>query len=158
MKLYVVQHGEAVPKQRDPDRPLSEKGIADIERLTDFMKHAEISVHRIYHSGKTRSLQSAETLVRGVRLQGDLEQCDALNPSDPPDIFIKQIIERREDVLVVGHLPHVSKLVSALVTRGHGPAVVDFQPGCAVCLEFCNEDDAWKITWMTRPELLHAQS
>ena len=33
MRLYLVQHGEAVAKEVDPDRPLSEHGREDIVRL-----------------------------------------------------------------------------------------------------------------------------
>ncbi len=37
MRLYLVQHGEAVTKAVDPDRPLSEQGRADVERLAIWM-------------------------------------------------------------------------------------------------------------------------
>jgi len=30
MRVYLVQHGEAVSKEENPDRPLSEKGAADV--------------------------------------------------------------------------------------------------------------------------------
>jgi phosphohistidine phosphatase len=155
MRLYVVQHGEAVPKQQDPDRPLSEKGIADIECLADFLKGNDTGVHRIHHSGKTRALQTAETLARGIKLAGDIEECNLLNPSDPPAPFIQQTMERGEDILVVGHLPFVSRLVSALILGDEGRAVVDFQHGCAVCLE-TDVDGDWKVAWMIRPELLYS--
>ena len=36
IKLYLVQHGEALPKEDDPARPLSEKGQADVRRLAAF--------------------------------------------------------------------------------------------------------------------------
>jgi len=156
MRLYVVQHGEAVEKQKDPDRPLSEKGMADIECLADFLKDIEVAVHCIYHSGKTRAMQTAETLARGVRLEGDIEQCDLLNPCDPPAPFIELMNAGGKDLLVAGHLPFVSKLVSSLVIGDEGHGVVNFQPGCAVCVE-SDEDGDWKVAWMTRPELLYTQ-
>lgn len=156
MRLYVVQHGEAVDKQKDPDRPLSEKGMADIECLADFLKDNDAAVDCIYHSGKTRALQTAEILVRGVTLEGDIEQCDLLNPGDPPAPFIELINARGKDILIAGHLPFVSRLVSSLVMGDEGHAVVDFQPGCAVCVE-ADEDGDWRIAWMIRPELLYNQ-
>lgn len=156
MRLYVVQHGEAVDKQKNPDRPLSEKGMADIECLADFLKDIEVAVDCIYHSGKTRAMQTAETLARGVILEGDIEQCDLLNPSDPTAPFIELVKTRGKDVLIAGHLPFVSKLVTSLVLGEEERAVVDFQPGCAVCVE-ADEEGNWTVGWMIRPELLYTQ-
>ncbi len=156
MRLFVVQHGEAVDKQKNPDRPLSEKGLADIECLADFLKDIEATVDCIYHSGKTRTQQTAELLARGVRLEGDIEQSDLLNPGDPTRPFIELMNTRGKDLLVAGHLPFVAKLVSSLITGDEGRGIVDFQPGCAVCVE-TDVDGGWKIAWMTRPELLYTQ-
>ncbi len=35
MRLYLVQHGEALAKERDPERPLSGHGRADIDFLIE---------------------------------------------------------------------------------------------------------------------------
>ena len=56
MKLYLVQHGEACAKEIDPERPLTEQGQADIDRLAVFLKAAGIQVERVIHSGKLLSL------------------------------------------------------------------------------------------------------
>ena len=37
MKLYIVRHGDALPRERDPDCPLSARGRADAERLAERM-------------------------------------------------------------------------------------------------------------------------
>ena len=67
MRLYLVQHGEALPKQVDPERPLSERGRSDVARVADFLKGAGIRVTRVAHSGKTRARQTAELLASFVR-------------------------------------------------------------------------------------------
>ena len=36
MKLYLVQHGEAVSKQDDPERPLSEQGLQDVQAMAEI--------------------------------------------------------------------------------------------------------------------------
>ena len=33
MKLYLVQHGDALTKESDPDRPLSDRGRADVTEM-----------------------------------------------------------------------------------------------------------------------------
>lgn len=152
MKLYIVQHGEAAPKERHPDRPLTEKGMADIEVLAGFLKRIRVPVQRIYHSGKTRAVQTAEILAQVLKLQCDMEESALLNPGDPPGPLIEQVLERCEDAIIAGHLPFVARFVSALVTGDQAHAVTDFQPGCAVCLE--RDGDGWQVVWMVRPEVL----
>ena len=37
MRLLLVQHGEAVPEQVEPARPLSARGAADVARIAEFL-------------------------------------------------------------------------------------------------------------------------
>src|SRR5688572_29245639 len=37
MRLYLVQHGEAVPEQVDPQRPLSEAGRRDVQAMARLL-------------------------------------------------------------------------------------------------------------------------
>ena len=37
MKLYLVQHGEALPKEINSDRPLSDQGRQDLEQFARFL-------------------------------------------------------------------------------------------------------------------------
>ena len=60
MRLYLVQHGEAVPEDADPSRPLSETGNRDVARVAAFLATADIRVSRVLHSGKLRAGQTAE--------------------------------------------------------------------------------------------------
>ena len=57
MKLYLTQHGLAVAKDVDPERPLSEQGRRDVRRLVDFLADAGVRVKQVLHSGKTRAEQ-----------------------------------------------------------------------------------------------------
>ena len=63
MRLYLTQHGLAVPKDVDPDRPLSEQGRQDVRRLADFLGHAGVRVEQFLHSSKTRAEQTAAILA-----------------------------------------------------------------------------------------------
>jgi phosphohistidine phosphatase SixA len=37
MKLYLLQHGDALPEQVNSDRPLNERGLEDVKRLAEFV-------------------------------------------------------------------------------------------------------------------------
>ena len=153
MKLYLVQHGEACAKEVDPDRPLTEQGQADIERLAEFLKTAGIRVERVIHSGKLRAQQTAERLAQAIAPEVELETSGMLNPKDNPKAFDWQSESWDRDILVVGHLPFMTKLVSHLLTDNETRLVTAYQPGSIVCLEH-NNDAQWQINWMIRPELL----
>ncbi|MGD8931441.1 MAG: histidine phosphatase family protein, partial [Chromatiales bacterium] len=66
MKLYLMQHGQAMAKEQDPERPLTQQGRQDVDRLGQFLRQAGVRVVRVIHSGKLRARQSAETLAEVV--------------------------------------------------------------------------------------------
>jgi len=153
MKIYLVQHGEACAKEVDPDRPLTDQGKADIERLAAFLKRAGIQVERVIHSGKLRAAQTAERLAHAIAAGVELESCTLINPNDNPKTFDWQSDSRDRDTLVVGHLPFMARLVSHLLIEDENRLITAWQPGSIVCLQ---REDAgpWRINWMIRPELL----
>jgi phosphohistidine phosphatase len=153
MKLYLVQHGDALAKDIDPDRPLSEKGQSDVKHIASFISE-HMEVPRVLHSGKTRARQTAELLADSIASGLSVEAISGISPNDPVEDFAQQLIGRNEDVLVVGHLPFMAKLVAWLVTTGTDEqAIVSYQPGSIVCIESA-EDGRWLIQWIIRPELL----
>lgn len=153
MKLYLVQHGEAYPKEANPDRPLTDQGKEDIDWLAAFLKQADIQVDRVIHSGKLRALQTAERLARAIAPGVELETSGLINPNDNPRVFDWQSESWDRDTLIVGHLPFMAKLVSHLVIQDETRLITAYQPGTVVCLEL-NNDAHWQINWMIRPELL----
>lgn len=151
MKLYLMQHGDAVPKEQDPDRPLSDKGTNEVQRVARFLDQAGVQVARLIHSGKTRARQTAE-LMAGLTSRGEPATSGYLNPNDPLAPMREQISQQTEDTLIVGHLPFVGRLVASLVTGDETINVVAFEPGSIVCLE--QSDSGWSVAWMLRAELL----
>ena len=156
MKLYLVQHGEAVAKDLDPERPLTDKGREDISRMGRFLANGGVSVERVLHSGKLRAQQTAELLAAAIAPRVEIETSGLINPNDNPAAFDWQSDSWDQDILVVGHLPFLGKLVAHLVTGDVERSVVVYQPGSVVCLEHGTGDDGdgWQLNWMVRPELL----
>ena len=60
--VYFVQHGIAVPKQVDAQRPLSEPGRAEVSRVATQLAKCKISIDTLFHSGKLRARQTAELI------------------------------------------------------------------------------------------------
>ena len=74
MNLYLLQHGQSVPEEVDPDRPLSGQGREDIRKTAAFAARAGVRVDTIWHSGKTRARQTAEALAQAIEPRRGLEE------------------------------------------------------------------------------------
>jgi len=155
MRIYLVQHGAAVPKDEDPARPLSKSGREDVKRVASFLGRSRISVARVIHSGKRRALESAlllaEVIGRGSVVE---EAAQGLDPDDPTDRLAQAIDGWTEDTLVVGHLPFMGRMVARLIAGNEDSPVVRYTPGTVVCLERGGNGGGWTIVWVMRPELL----
>jgi phosphohistidine phosphatase len=153
MKVLLVQHGDAVAKDVDPLRPLSDRGRADAARLAFLLRTAGTRVSRVMHSGKRRAEETAAMLSTAVCPGRPLEEVSGIDPNDPVDVFARQVDAWTVDTMVVGHLPFLGKLVSYLLTGSESTSTVAFVPGTAVCLER-QEGQQWSITAMVGPELI----
>ena len=151
MKLYLVQHGEACAKEVDPERPLTEKGRAEVQNVAQFLKQAGIQPSRVIDSGKLRAVQTAEIIVSNLAPGITVETSNKINPNDDPQGFNWQ--SDNGDTLVVGHLPFMARLVSYLLIANVEQLIVAYQPGSIVCLEFV-DNSRWQLNWMIRPELI----
>ena len=152
MKLYLVQHGEAKRKEEDPSRPLTDKGVKDAEKVAKYVSNLGVKVKKIFHSGKLRAKQTAEIFAKHLKPEEVLET-DGLNPLDPPEIWVKKLKTIDEDIMLTGHLPHLSKLTSVLVIGDENKEIIKFRNAGVICLER-NEQEKWIILWAIPPEMI----
>jgi len=153
MRLYLVQHGEAKREEEDPARPLTENGRKEVERVAGFLAKTGVKIQRILHSGKLRAAQTAEVLGQHLKPTRGIEKAEALEPLADPGIWIEKVNHMDEDVMLVGHLPHLKKLASLLLTGRDDLEIVKFRYGGVVCLER-RENGLWSILWIIRPDIL----
>jgi phosphohistidine phosphatase len=57
--------------------------------------------------------------------------------------------------MIVGHLPFLGKLASALLTGSESVSPVAFRQGGVICLQR-NEGMTWQVAWMVIPDILKA--
>ena len=154
MNVYLVQHAQAVSEQEDPERPLSENGRSDIKKVTAYIAAAgNVTVNDIYHSGKTRAKQTAEVLAGKLIPVRTSKATDGLKPLDDPSVWAERLAQRIEDIMLVGHLPHLSKLASLLLIQDAEKEIVEFQMGGIVCLGM-DDPGKWLIRWMLIPDVV----
>ena len=153
MRVYLMQHGKPVPKEEDPDRPLSDQGKGDVGRMSEFLKKSGVKVGEAYHSGKTRARQTAEIMVSHLNPALEARERAGLSPMDDVKEIASEIKGAEKDLLIAGHLPHLGKLASLLVAGDEGVPLVKFQQGGVVCLEK-DEEGRWSVAWMVVPEII----
>lgn len=153
MKLYLVQHAKAAPKEIDPDRSLTEEGLRDIQKVAAFIKPLNLQVDYLWHSGKKRAAQTAEVLAEAVKLDEGVTARDGLAPNDDVTALANDLAAATEDIAIVGHLPFLAKLASLLLAGSESVNTVAFKNASIVCLTRSDEN-RWQMDWMVIPELL----
>lgn len=153
MHVYIVQHGRPVPKEENPDRPLSTQGRDDVERVAAFLHRAGVRVGAVYHSGKLRAEQTADILAERISAGGMALKRAGLEPLDDVTDLEQSINNSNEDLMIVGHLPHLSKLISRLIHEKELPETVAFRQG-GVCCIAKNKIGRWSIEWMIVPQII----
>ncbi|MEJ5165547.1 MAG: phosphohistidine phosphatase SixA [Thermoanaerobaculia bacterium] len=151
MKIYLVQHGEAKSEQEDPERGLTEKGIEDLHKIGKFLQKMDMKLDKIYHSGKKRAEQTAEILKNYLKIEGNIQKIEGISPMDEPEILYERIKDFDENIMIVGHLPHLSKFSSLLLSGDKNKNIINFKMGSVLCLS--KSQEGFKIDLFLIPEI-----
>jgi phosphohistidine phosphatase len=157
MHVYLVQHGKAKSAEEDPNRGLNDEGRREIERVAEFLSELRITVSLIQHSGKARAEETAHLLAETIRCTSGPCHVQGLEPGDDPSTVANFLKVYTDDVLMVGHLPHLERLTSLLLTGSQDRRPVVFRNGGVVCLQK-EAGGVWSLIWAIVPELLRAPS
>lgn len=151
MLLYLVQHGTAKSKEEDPDRPLTAEGRLEVDSvMLLMMRYGAITAARVVHSGKLRAAETAQLIA--AKLDAEVEEAEGLKPMDDPGIWADRLADEPQDTLLVGHMPHLSRLASRLLCGDPDAGLVEFTNGGVVCLRL--EDGEWSLRWSVPPSLV----
>ena len=81
-----------------------------------FLRPLKLAVDAIWHSDKARAQQTGELLAGAVWARDRLVQREGLGPKDQVAATKEALEQTDGDVMIVGHLPFLGKLVALLVT------------------------------------------
>jgi phosphohistidine phosphatase len=144
--FYLVRHGEAFPGAQDPIRPLTPSGRAHVEHLGRLAAARGIRPAAIFHSGILRAKQTAEILAAQLAPDVEIQSITGLMPEDDPDIAAGELETAQQPMMLVGHLPHMNRLVALLINRNLSRDVVNFSPASMVCC--ARGPSQWMLAWM----------
>jgi len=152
MKLYLVRHGEAKPTEIDPSRGLTLKGIQDSTKVAEFLAKARLEVNEVFHSGKARAQETASIFAEHITARNGVFDTEGLSPNDDPSIWTARLSRLAEDTMLVGHLPHLARLVSRLLSDDPKSLSIEFRPASVLCLS--RSHAGWGLEWMIIPDIL----
>jgi phosphohistidine phosphatase len=152
MALYLVQHGQSLPKDVDPDQGLSEDGVAETERIAGVAKGYKVNVGQILHSVKTRAGKTAEIFASALQPAEGAKKVEGLKPMDDVAAFATSL-NPESNTMLVGHLPFMERMAAYLVTGSIDNPVFKFQNSGIVCLDKDPESDSWVVVWTLMPNI-----
>ena len=161
MNLYLLRHADAEPAAGpggDRERPLSAKGEAQSQRVGKALKALEIDFHAILTSPLLRARQTAEIVARSLRATARLRVCEALASGGATRQLIAELkrLGEQENILMVGHEPDMSRLISLLLA-GEPPVDVEMKKAGLCYLELRQPIGGRCATlkWLVPPKLLN---
>jgi phosphohistidine phosphatase len=132
MMLSLLRHGIAVEPgspgyEDDSARPLTAKGERRTRRIAEGMLALGLSYDLILSSPYVRARQTADLVAEVLKTPEGVQLSDTLTPEGSP----RQVIEalhsderERQGILLVGHEPYLSRLISTLLTGNSNLPVV----------------------------------
>lgn len=156
MEIYMMQHGEALTKEKDPQRGLSPEGERQIELSAQALNRIGITFDLIISSPKKRAKQTAEIVAKELGYPIDkIKVSETFEPLSPPTdaiSYLKSFIDKGS-IFIAGHLPSLAEIASELISEGH--IFIQFQMGC-VCRIDVEElpTHKGKLIWHLMPQQL----
>ncbi len=141
--------------KNDSERQLTPKGKRQIRQTASAMKKMGLRFDLILSSPYLRAKQTAEIVAESLKLKRQLTFSNALAPDGSPEKLLGQLNESKsvpENVLLVGHEPYLSCLIS-LLTTGSTDLMMDFKKGglCKLETEKPSHGRCATLVWLLTP-------
>ncbi|HEY0457400.1 MAG TPA: phosphohistidine phosphatase SixA [Verrucomicrobiae bacterium] len=128
MNLFILRHAEAEEKgpawaAKEEERPLTRSGAKKFRAAVTGMDAMGLSFDVVLSSPFTRARQTAEIVMRVLKIARRIVYTSHLEPEQAPAKVIEEIRHAHmdhENVLLVGHEPYLTNLVSLLVSGADG--------------------------------------
>lgn len=167
MKLLVVRHAVAMDReefaktgQSDDLRPLTADGARKMKRAAKRLRAEVETLDLLVTSPLVRAVQTAD-IVANAYGTGVAGTTTSLLPDAPLEEFEKSCsgLRGKEILAVVGHEPHLSRLVTWLLT-GRRESRLRLRKGGACLLEFESRvrRDSGTLIWLLTPRQLATRS
>ncbi len=161
MELYILRHGIAADLDthglaNDADRPLTPEGERKVGQIARAMEKLELSFDVILSSPYLRARQTAEIVAEHLEASRKLELSDTLTPGGSTKRLVELLHRFRpspESVLLIGHEPYLSGLISLLVSGKETFGVVLKKGGlCKLSIDSLKHGRCAALQWLLTPK------
>src|SRR5438552_545120 len=135
MTLYFLRHAIALDRAmwhaKDSDRPLTPEGRQKIRKAAKGMKRLKLGFDWILTSPYKRAYDTAKIVAKTLKAKKKLKVVKDLASSGDPQRLMRHLAQdylSKEKLLLVGHEPYLSRLVSVLI-GAEKPLALDFKKG-----------------------------
>ncbi len=161
MELVFLRHGLAVDQEEwkgdEADRPLTAEGADRTREVVRGLRTLKVRPDVILSSPLLRARETAEIAKKGLITDAKVELAEELAPAASPDRIIARLADLADKpvVLCVGHEPHISTTISAMVS-GKTAASFEVKKAGACCIRFTGAPKAGTGTllWLLPPKFL----
>ena len=139
MEIWILRHAKAEdagPTTPDEERELTPGGHETMRSVARAIARLEPKLDAILTSPLVRARQTAEPVARALSLEDKLIESDALVPEADPKAILREIGKRGLGrVMVVGHMPHLGRLLGYLLT-GRQDTAIDIKKAALARVQF----------------------
>jgi phosphohistidine phosphatase len=163
-ELYILRHGIAVehgtPGIPEDERPLTAKGEKRMRQIARALVKLELELDRIVTSPLPRACATAEIVADALELEGRVEISKVLKVGASASAIREWLAERTEDrLMIVGHNPTLSDLLTLLVLGRVQPPICDLKKGgIAALVPTAGGPGRYDISWVATPRLIRGLS
>jgi phosphohistidine phosphatase len=160
MDLYLLRHGRAGQSSGgfdDSTRPLTAEGKKEVRNAARFLKRKKIRFDAIATSPLLRARETADIVAKVTGADADPVVWDELEPGGDLDTLCYHASQYGEDavLLLVGHEPSLSGLISRIIGGGNGASVALGKGGLAKVRHFSFvHSPAGELQWLLSAGLL----
>jgi len=150
-----VEHG-AAGYEKDSERPLTGKGERKVWMIAEAMEAMKISFDLILSSPLVRARQTAEIVAEALKAKKRLELTDTLAPQESAEPLVEFLNDQRPepaDVLLVGHEPFLSGLISLLLSGDYESGILLKKGGfCKMSVNELRHGKCATLEWLLTPK------
>jgi phosphohistidine phosphatase len=139
----------------DSARKLTRAGISEIRKAARWMKKKNLRFDAVATSPLARAYETAGIVAKSLDLKDRLEVWDELAPGGDPDTTCYHASQAGKDasVILVGHEPDLSRLISRIITGGDTASLILARGGLAKIRNFSFGDKPYgELQWLLTPK------
>lgn len=163
MDVYLVRHAIAHERNRarwpnDAARPLTSAGKHRFRRAARGLAKLLPKTALVLTSPYVRARDTATILVRAAGLAKPIEAPQLASGAPARKAFELLRSGKRRAVVLVGHEPNLSTLLSVALADDRARLKIEFKKGGAACLRFDEPIEPGRATlvWMLPPRVLRS--